>query len=710
MPRPSALICSALAPLLALALAAPAHANPAIDSFARDLDRTESVRAVKALQHSYSQYAQFGLWTAVGALFAPSGQFVFDGQIKPAETAKGPAAVAAWLRKRYGAGHEGMTADGLATMMVDAPVVNLSADGASAKSRWEALIFHGAGGTARIEGGVFENDYVREGGVWKIATQHYYPQYDGPYEDGWTNWAGADLPIVPYHFTTDEAGIPILPPAGAAPAAKATLAALQKRADRLNDEDRVRNLQAAYGFYADRKMWDDVVDLFADNGAVEIGGQGVWSGKAGVRRWLESIGAAGLTHGQLNDRVQFDMTVEIAPGGNEAWARGIELGMLGEADQEKGWWEVTAYRNRFVKEKGVWKIREIRRFPQMKTDIFKGWGKDRFADPVPTGANKPDIPLPAADVAASGLAMPAFLGVHPVTGRPVVAAGKARLVAAAPLTGAIAPGKPSAPVAVTEAARRLARSAARDGIENVSSAYGYYADDGIPAGFTGVLAEKGFKESPFAGFYITRATNQKARVSGKPVEMRAGLSYHWLHQPVVLVSDDGRSAFGRFRLFQPRTGKKVGAAGDFLGASFWGGMYHDRYVLENGIWRIWELTLDEPYITPVAFKDGIWARSKDPAPKPPGTPGRTFQGGSFPPDIPLKALGKREEHLQGGTGDPLQWPSIMPMWFDYVNPVSGRVPELYQRDCVPCTLRPDLSLDKNGYQQPPGFPQANTAP
>ena len=65
-------------------------------------------------------------------------------------------------------------------MFIDAPVVNLSPDGNSAKARWHALIFHGHGGKARIEGGVFENDYVREGGVWKIATAHYYPAIRRP--------------------------------------------------------------------------------------------------------------------------------------------------------------------------------------------------------------------------------------------------------------------------------------------------------------------------------------------------------------------------------------------------------------------------------------------------------------------------------------------------------------------------------------------------
>ena len=263
----------------------------------------------------------------------------------------------------------------------------------------------------------------------------------------------------------------------------------------------------------------------------------------------------------------------------------------------------------------MWKIREMRRFPLMKTDIFLGWGKSRIVDPVPGGANKPDAPVPDADTAPAGLAMPAFLGTHPVTGKQVQPAGSAKMVAASALTGAIAAGKPAS-VTLEEAKRRLARSAAWDGIANVSSAYGYYLDDSMPAGFGGIMAKKGFKMTPFSGYYVGRDRVLSARVSGEPPKTRPGISYHWLVQPVILISDDGRSAVGRFRLFQPRTGKTVGKAGDFFGASFWGGMYHDQYVLEDGIWRIWELTLDEPYINPVAWKDGVWAKSKDPEPRP----------------------------------------------------------------------------------------------
>jgi len=44
---------------------------------------------------------------------------------------------------------------------------------------------------------------------------------------------------------------------------------------------------------------------------------------------------------------------------------------------------------------------------------------------------------------------------------------------------------------------------------------------------------------------------------------------------------------------------------------------------------------------------------------------------------------------------------ILPIWFDYANPVSGR---------VPCAVRPDLWLDANGYQQPLDAREANRSP
>ncbi|MEI9852152.1 MAG: nuclear transport factor 2 family protein [Sphingomonas sp.] len=658
--------------LAALALGAGAAAAAPLDDLARAVDRTESVRAIKTLQRAYAQYAQLGLWDATAALFDRDGIFVFD-----AESVTGRKAIARLLADRYGGGLAGSARGRHRTMLIETPVVTLSPDGESGKGRWHILVFLSAGGKASIEGGIFENDYVRRGGAWRIAKLHYYPQFTGPYETGWTNWGGGDLGLVPYHFTPDEAGTPIPAPTGPAPAARATFAEIEARIGALNDEDQIRNLQSAYGYYADRRMWDDVVDLFADNGVYEVGGAGRFADKAGVRHAVERMGPAGLTHGILNDRPQFDTIVQVMPGGTEAYARGIELGMLGDADAGRSSWEVSIFRNRFVKEGGIWKIREMRVFPLFWADYGTGWGDSPLAERVP-----------------------ALLGVHPVTGKRVAIRDA---LALEPLTGPIAPAAAEAG-RIEDAARRLARSAAYDGIENVSTAYSEYLDDFQSPQMGALMAEKGFKVSAFAGYYIGREKIVRAAqiVWGMPTTIRPGISYHWRTQPVIDIAEDGRSANIRTRLFQPRTSKEISKAGAFFAAGFHAGMYHDQMVLEGGIWRFWNLSLDEPYFQSVDWKGG-WAAAKDPPADYKAWRSPLF--GKMDPDVPYADLGRRLEHFRGGTGKGIEWPGILPMWFSYRNPVSGRVPGNYMPDCVPCDVRPDLSMTRHGYLMPPTGPE-----
>ena len=104
--------------------------------------------------------------------------------------------------------------------MVLRPLVNVSADGQSAKGRWWEFSMTGQYGVkAEWAGGIFENEYVRERGVWKISRMRYNPMFAGPYATGWRN-VDEDQKIVPYHFTPDETGIPVPDlPASAMPAA-----------------------------------------------------------------------------------------------------------------------------------------------------------------------------------------------------------------------------------------------------------------------------------------------------------------------------------------------------------------------------------------------------------------------------------------------------------------------------------------------------------
>lgn len=319
------------------------QAQPTLNELARDVDRAESMRAVKNLQRTYAQYSQFGLWNEMADLFAEQGTYIFDE-----ETVKGRKAIATYLTTHEGAGQQGLQPGAVHAEIIDHPVVNLSVDGDSASGRWYGFSFlSDSQGNASNLGGVFENEYVRENGKWQIAVHRFYPQYSGPYETGWNNYKGRDLAILPYHFTSDESGIPIPPPVGAAPKSKAKLEELEERIAVMNDETLVRNLQAAYGYY--------VTDLFAANGVYEFGGSGVYVGAAGVRKAHEGMGPAGLTHGILNDRLQFDTVVSFAAGRNEAQVRGLEMGILGDVEKGEAFWEVSVFDNRFVKEDGCGK-------------------------------------------------------------------------------------------------------------------------------------------------------------------------------------------------------------------------------------------------------------------------------------------------------------------------------------------------------------------
>jgi hypothetical protein len=665
-----------------------------VHRLAQNVDRAESVRAVKRLQETYAQYSQFGLWTDMAALFADNAQLSYGK-----DNAQGRHAIEKYFLTAFGEGTHGLKPGGLHTQMVLRPLVNVAADGQSAKGRWWEFSMTGQYGVkAEWAGGIFENEYVREGGVWKISRLRYNPMFAGPYATGWRN-VDEDQKIVPYHFTPDETGIPVPDlPASASPIEPrinpvTALAALEQRIAVLNDEDKVRNLQNAYGYYMDRKMWDDVTDLFTADGALSIANVGVYDGPKSIRRALERSGPAGLKQGQLNELMQLDMAVTVEPGGLEARSRGLEFGMLGETDTGKAFYTLAIFENRYVKQNDIWRIREMRLFPIMKTEYAQGWAKSQVVDPPPAKEHAPDRAVLASDMMSPG-AIPVFFQPNPVTGKPVTLPAGVKTVGHERLLRAPAAAKAPAPsgdmdARLKEAERRLAVSKAWDGAENMNTAYGDYLDD-LDFGPLGKLfAKNGHKEVPFSGFYLgrERISARDATAPAPGSRPRTMLPLHWLTQPVILVAEDGRSASVRSRLFQP-------GASRTRAMGFGGGMYHNQVVLENGIWKYWSLVIDEHYYSSPTYEGG-WAAAKL-APRNPPTPNT-----AYPPDIPLTKLGERERGFRGGVGEEIAWPGILPMWFHYKNPVSGRVPEKYWPDCVPCVDYPETSMKNHGYLLPP---------
>jgi hypothetical protein len=343
----------------------------------------------------------------------------------------------------------------------------------------------------------------------------------------------------------------------------------------------------------------------------------------------------------------------------EARSRGLELGLLGEADRGTAFYTLAIFENRYVRQDDIWRIREMRIFPLMKTDYAQGWAKSQLVDPPPAKEYAPDRPAPESDVMTPG-AIPVFFQPNPATGKPVTLSpgtktlGHERLLPA-PAAHSHAPTSGDLGARLAEAERRRAVSKAWDGAENMNSAYGDYLDD-LDFGPLGKLfARNGNKEVPFIGVYIGRDRISARDATSPPpgLRPRTSLPIHWRTQPVILVASDGRSAAIRSRLFQ--TGSNRTRASGLSG-----GMYNDQVVLEDGVWKLWSVEIDEFYFSSPTYEGG-WSSAKDPDPA--TTRGPAAQNGSYPSDIPLTKLGERERGFRGGTGDTIAWPSILPMWF-----------------------------------------------
>lgn len=140
----------------------------------------EDIKAIKRLQRAYGYYLDKGMMREVAALFSDDreasieigGRGVYVGKERILAFLSG-------VMHRVGPGE-------MANHMILQPVVHLSADGMTAKGRWRGLIQAGEFGKNATWGeGPYENDYVKEGGVWKLKHVHWYMTVAAPYETGW---------------------------------------------------------------------------------------------------------------------------------------------------------------------------------------------------------------------------------------------------------------------------------------------------------------------------------------------------------------------------------------------------------------------------------------------------------------------------------------------------------------------------------------------
>jgi hypothetical protein len=663
--------------VLFLGLPAVAAAAESIDTLEARLDAAEAVRAVKRLQHAYGHYLQAGRWNDAAALFTAGGSAEFpDGK------AQGNAAIGQLFMQRAGRSGPGLSAGQLNTHLQLQPIVTVSVDGGTVLATWHEFWMEGQYGKAASSGGgVYVNEYRREQGAWRINKLRYYLQYEGDY-DTFGHKAPAKWNI-PYHYDPKHVGasvpgnLAVVPQKSCAVVDGAKLqqvdcagveaerrAQAAARVARLQDETDIQNLQHAFGYYLDRKLYDDAADLFAAGGGMKFGSAAAAHGATAIKAALiKQFGPTPLQRGELFDHILMGTIVTISADGRTAQARTTQLGQLGRMGEYANW-ELGEFENRFVKEGGKWMLAEVRFQPTMVTDFDLGWARDWR-------------PMAGAMPLALRFALPR--DESPPRGWVSRKAGKVPAAA-----------KSAPDLATLELALR--RVIAVDAVENLNSNYGYTIDesdwDGMADSYSATV---GAKELTGVGVYVGRERIRKALKLRGPDGGRSATTYtiHQLTQPVTSVSADGMSAKQRLRLFQD------GGAANGSSGSWIGGIYEETAVYEEGEWKL--ATQDLHHLFNASYRNG-WARvggvtklksqgeraSPAPAtaaPRPaaaaapsgrdvPGgglTQGiggmRSFDTKEFPPDRQIRAR-------------QYAFPDIVDVGFHYVNPVSGRAPRV----------------------------------
>jgi len=161
-----------------------------VDELTNQVGMVQDELAIRKLQHAYAYFIDKCLYDEVVDLFSERGETYFLGGVF-----KGKAGVrrlyCGRLREKFSPGKNGPTLGLLLDHLTLQDVIHVAPDRMSAKARFRCFMQGGSHESVPQinepfwEGGVYENTYLREDGVWKIGVLDYNVFYYAPYALGW---------------------------------------------------------------------------------------------------------------------------------------------------------------------------------------------------------------------------------------------------------------------------------------------------------------------------------------------------------------------------------------------------------------------------------------------------------------------------------------------------------------------------------------------
>jgi hypothetical protein len=150
----------------------------------------EDIHAVRTLQFKYGYYMDMTLFAEIVELFADDCEIKFMGGVYRGRDG---------ARRLYGgaSGVNGPTDGLLFSHVLAQDIVDVAPNRQSARGRFRTFMQGGVHETKKDapptlpsqfwEAGVYENEYVKDRGVWKFKVFDYRIVYQARYEDGWAH-------------------------------------------------------------------------------------------------------------------------------------------------------------------------------------------------------------------------------------------------------------------------------------------------------------------------------------------------------------------------------------------------------------------------------------------------------------------------------------------------------------------------------------------
>jgi len=194
-----------------------------LDALDKRITRLEDANAVEKVQRAYGYFVDKAQWTQLTDLFAKDATLEIGGR----GVFIGKPHILDYMHGAFGP--DGIKEGQIINHMQFQAIADIDPDGVHAKQRMRAFVMSNGGWGLPL----YENDYVKEDGVWKIKTLH------GPFTmyTSWDGWAKSatpntrpdtfgeppDLPptvvyltypsyyIVPFHYPNPVTGRPWKP-------------------------------------------------------------------------------------------------------------------------------------------------------------------------------------------------------------------------------------------------------------------------------------------------------------------------------------------------------------------------------------------------------------------------------------------------------------------------------------------------------------------